>query len=396
MPRVETGATAGFDPKGQSLEGRRPTAGAAVGDLRHHRKALADRRPAVVGDAEGADQLVVELVVAETLQTDRAADDVRVLEGHGTTPLADGTTSGTGRRVTRRPLCPTPDLPCGMRVAAIQTTAGPERDANLEHAAGLVEQAAAHGARLVVLPEYFAVAGDADTLRRSAETLTGPTVTWAARLAARLRISLVAGTFPERAEGDPAGRVFNTSCLIGPNGEIEARYRKVHLFDVELEGATVRESAGIAPGSELCTSPLAPEGGATVPELGLSICYDLRFPELYRVLALHGATLVSVPAAFTAATGPHHWEVLLRARAIENQVYVVAAAQVGVLPRGMPRCHGHSMIVDPWGTVLAEQEQPEPGVVVADTDDATLERIRTQLPVLAHRRPDAYRLPDGS
>jgi predicted amidohydrolase len=283
-----------------------------------------------------------------------------------------------------------------MRVAAIQTTAGPDRDDNLEAATALVEGAAASGAELIVLPEYFSVAGGAAHLRSFAEDLAGPTVTWASELAARLGVAVIPGTFPERG-ADPAGRVSNTSCLIGPSGALEAVYRKIHLFDVELEGTTVRESAAIAAGDQLCVTPLTmgTPAGEPVQVLGMSICYDLRFPELYRILALEGATVVTVPAAFTAATGPPHWELLLRARAVENQLFVVAAAQVGVLPPGMPPCHGHSMIVDPWGDVLAEQLDDEPGFVVADVDLGRLEQVRTQLPVLAHRRPDTYRWPDG-
>jgi predicted amidohydrolase len=282
-----------------------------------------------------------------------------------------------------------------MRVAAIQTTAGPDRDENLAAATPLVVGAAARGAELVVLPEYFSVAGDPAHLRAHAEGLAGPTVTWASGLAARLGIAVVAGTFPERG-ADPAGKVSNTSCLIGPSGSLEAVYRKIHLFDVDLEGTTVHESAAIAAGDELRVAPLDLLGasGAPVPVLGMSICYDLRFPELYRILALEGATVVTVPAAFTAATGPPHWELLLRARAVENQVYVIAAAQVGVLPRGMPACHGHSMVVDPWGDVLGEHLDDGPGFVVADVDLGRLEQVRSQLPVLAHRRPDTYRWPD--
>jgi predicted amidohydrolase len=283
-----------------------------------------------------------------------------------------------------------------MRVAAIQTTAGPDRAANLEAATPLVESAAARGAELVVLPEYFSVAGNAAHLRTHAEDLGGPTVAWASDLAARHGIAVVAGTFPELGE-DPAGRVFNTSCLVGPSGAVEAVYRKIHLFDVELEGATVRESAAIAAGDRLCVAPLTVSGqaGESAPVLGMSVCYDLRFPELYRILALEGATVVAVPAAFTAATGPSHWQLLLRARAVENQVFVVAAAQVGVLPPGMPPCYGHSMVVDPWGEVLAELLDDEPGFVVADVDLGRLEQVRADLPVLAHRRPDTYRWPDG-
>lgn len=313
---------------------------------------------------------------------------------------------GGGPGGDRWPLCPKTGLPCGMRVAAIQTTAGPDRERNLAEAGAQVERAVRDGARLVVLPEYFSVAGGPYHLRRHAESLNGPTVTWASRLASQWRVSVLAGSFPERCEdvgrgtgGGTGVHVFNTSCLIGPTGSLEAVYRKIHLFDVDLEGATVRESAAIAPGDELCVAPLgrSPEDGdGPDPVLGLSICYDLRFPEVYRILTLLGATAVAVPAAFTAATGPAHWEVLLRARAVENQLFVIAAAQVGDLPPGMPACHGHSMIVDPWGTVLAERLEARPGVVVADLDLDRQREIRSRLPVLAHRRPEAYRWPDGS
>jgi len=283
-----------------------------------------------------------------------------------------------------------------MRVAAIQTTAGPDRGENLERAGHLVEEAADGGARLVVLPEYFSVAGSPDHLRSDAEALDGPTRTWAAALARRLGIHLLAGTFPERlappdphaAAGRTPERVFNTSCLLDPAGSLQAVYRKVHLFDVTLGKATFRESATVTPGSELCVTAL---DRATV--LGLSVCYDLRFPEMYRIMALEGATVVAVPSAFTAATGPAHWELLLRARAVENQVFVIGAGQVGALPPGMPACHGHSMIVDPWGSVLAERAHPTPGVVLADLDVGLQARVRSELPVLANRRPAAYRWP---
>ena len=172
---------------------------------------------------------------------------------------------------------------------------------------------------------------------------------------------------------------------------MEAIYRKIHLFDVHLAEAEVRESATIAAGDEVCFPPSAGEPTAPDAVLGLSICYDLRFPELFRIMTLLGATVMAVPAAFTAATGPAHWELLLRARAAENQVYVIGAGQVGGLPPGMPACHGHSMIVDPWGEVMAERTEASPGVVLADLDFARQSRIRAELPVLANRRPDAYR-----
>ncbi len=294
-----------------------------------------------------------------------------------------------------------------MRVAAIQTTAGPDRDANLAAAGDLVGAAAAAGATLVVLPEYFSVAGTPEVLRAGAEPLDGPTMTWAAATAARLGVHLVAGSFPEQT-GAPDGRLANTSCLVGPDGTTLAVYRKVHLFDVALRGVTSRESDTIAPGDTAVVAGLGPgaddrgpgpagAGGPDTPAvLGLTLCYDLRFPELYRLLALTGATVVAVPAAFTAATGPAHWELLLRARAVEDQVFVIGSAQVGDLPAGMPRCHGHSMVVDPWGTVLAERTDPTPGVVVADLDFGYLADVRTRLPVLANRQPGAYVGLDGN
>jgi predicted amidohydrolase len=284
-----------------------------------------------------------------------------------------------------------------MRVAAIQTTAGPDRQANLDAAGVLVDEAAAAGATLVVLPEYFSVAGSPRHLQSQAEPLDGPTVTWASRLARRLEIHLLSGTFPERRDGpSDAALPSNTSCLIDPSGSVQAVYRKIHLFDVSIGTATVCESATITPGTDLCVTPLEERpgrAGTSPPMLGLSICYDLRFPEMYRILTLGGATVIAVPAAFTAATGPAHWELLLRARAVENQVFVIGADQVGELPPGMPPCHGHSMIVDPWGTVIAERAEPSPGVVVADLDWKRQQKIRSELPVLAHRRPEAYRWP---
>ena len=280
-----------------------------------------------------------------------------------------------------------------MRVAAIQTTAGEDRATNLAAAEALVEDAAASGARLVVLPEYFSVAGTPEVLRAQAEPLNGPTVTWASSLAARLSIHLVAGSFPEQARGAD-NRLSNTSCLIGPDGALLAAYRKIHLFDVALQAVAFRESDTIAPGDEACVVSLAmgaASGTAPGFVVGLTLCYDIRFPELYRMLTLAGATVVTVPAAFTATTGPAHWELLLRARAVEDQIFVIGAGQVGDLPPGMPRCHGHSMVVDPWGVVLAERSEPSPGVVVADLDFAGLADIRKRLPVLANRRPGAYR-----
>ena len=279
-----------------------------------------------------------------------------------------------------------------MRVAAIQTTAVADRDANLVATGRLVDEAVDGGAELVVVPEYFSVAGSPQVLREQAEPLDGPTVAWAAATAARHGIHLVAGSFPERS-GRVDGRLFNTSCLLGPDGTTLAVYRKIHLFDVALDGVAFRESDTIAPGGTAVVVPLGAsstdERGAGVV-LGLTLCYDVRFPELYRMLALDGATVVTVAAAFTAVTGPAHWELLLRARAVEDQIFVIGSGQVGDLPRGMPSCHGHSMVVDPWGTVIAERHDPSPGVVLADLDLDQLADVRARLPVLANRQPAAY------
>jgi predicted amidohydrolase len=288
-----------------------------------------------------------------------------------------------------------------MRVGAVQTTAGPDRQDNLEAAAELVDDAVASGARLVILPEYFSVAGSPSFLRSHAEPLDGPTATWGSTIARRHGIHLLAGSFPERPAGSTgavvdADRLFNTSCLLGPDGRTLAVYRKIHLFDVDLEGTSFCESATMAPGTDLVVVPLEsdPIGDLPPTVLGLSICYDLRFPEIYRIMTLMGATVLVVPAAFTATTGPAHWELLLRSRAVENEAFVVGVGQVGDLPPGMPACHGHTMVVDPWGTVVAERTGPGPGIVVAELDMSRVRQVRAELPVLAHRRPGAYRWAD--
>lgn len=262
-------------------------------------------------------------------------------------------------------------------------TSGPDRDANLVEAERHVEACVGDGADLVALPELVSVLGRRSDLEAGAEALDGPTTTWARGLAARHGIWLVAGSFVERHAD---GTLTNTSCLVSPAGELTAMYRKVHLFDVDVPGATYRESSTFSPGTELVTA------GAGPLEVGLSVCYDLRFPELYRILALRGATLVVIPAAFTARTGPAHWEVLVRARAIEDQVFVLAPGQCGTT-EGALDWHGHSLVVDPWGEVLADAGRG-PGHVTALLDLDRLREVRSQLPSLSGRRPGAYDWPD--
>jgi len=271
-----------------------------------------------------------------------------------------------------------------MRAAAVQLTSTPDRDRNLATADRLTREAAAAGAELVVLPEKWSVLGAPEDIVAGAEPFDGPALRWAAATARELGIDLVAGSIAERVAG--ADRGANTSVHFGPDGEEKAVYRKVHMFDVEVGGTTYRESENEAPGEELVVTETA-QG----VELGMSICYDLRFPELYRILAVRGARILLVPAAFTLATTREHWEVLLRARAIEDQAFVIAANQVGEHAKGF-RSGGRSMIVDPWGVVLATAPDG-PGFITADLDLSAQERVRHSLPSLANRQPDAYRWP---
>jgi predicted amidohydrolase len=271
-----------------------------------------------------------------------------------------------------------------MRVAAIQMNSTEDRERNLATADRLVRAAARDGAALVVLPEKWTVLGTQEQLAAGAEPLDGPAIAWARATARELGIDLVAGSIVERVP-DRAKRA-NTSVHVGPDGELRATYRKVHLFDVEVAGTVYRESDGEDPGDELVTSTLA--GGV---HLGMAICYDLRFPELFRILALRGAQVIVLPSAFTLATTRDHWEVLVRARAIESQCFVVAPNQIGAYPPDN-RSGGRSLIVDPWGTVLATAPDSETHVV-AELDFARQREIRASLPSLANRRPRAYAWP---
>jgi deaminated glutathione amidase len=271
-----------------------------------------------------------------------------------------------------------------MRAAAVQLNSTHEYDRNLEVAERLVKEAAADGARLVVLPEKWSVLGPPEALRAHAEPLDGPALTAAAGWARELGIFLVAGSVPELVPGKE--KLANTSVMFGPGGDRLAVYRKIHMFDVTVGDVTYQESADEEPGDEIVL------GAADGVTIGLTICYDLRFPELYRILALRGARLITVPSAFTERTGRDHWEVLIRARAIEDQVFMVAAGQIGSAPPHY-RSYGRSMIVDPWGVVLAQAADTE-GFAAADLDFSVQAETRDSLPSLRNRRPQAYRWPE--
>ena len=265
-----------------------------------------------------------------------------------------------------------------MRIAALQMVSTPDVSRNLDAAQRLVAQAAAGGAALVALPEYFCLFGrsDADKLAAAEAPGAGPIQAMLSAAAREHALWVVGGTLPMRIEGD-ATRVRNACCVFAPDGRLAARYDKIHLFGFDNGKERYDESRVLEAGSETVALDLPPHG----LRLGLSVCYDLRFPELYRAL---GADLIAAPSAFTYTTGQAHWELLLRARAVENQAYVLAPAQGGRHENGR-RTWGHSMIVDPWGEILAKQDEGE-GVVAAELDPARMAEVRRQLPALAHRR----------
>ncbi len=275
--------------------------------------------------------------------------------------------------------------PNRLRVALVQTDAGPDPETNVAIAAALADEAAAGGARLVALPEYLQYRGPDDGYRASARPIPGPWTEPFADVARARDAWILVGSVAETSD-DPR-RPWNTSVLLAPDGTVAARYRKLHLFDVAVEDGPVdRESDRVSPGDR---AVLVEVDGI---RLGLSICYDLRFPELYRALAGAGAEVLTVPANFTERTGRDHWEVLLRARAIENGAYVLAPSQIGG-PPGQP-AYGRSMIVDPWGTIVA-QAPDRVGIVAAELDLGRVRSIRRQIPVLANRRPDALGRVEG-
>jgi predicted amidohydrolase len=276
-----------------------------------------------------------------------------------------------------------------MKAAAVQLNSTADFGANLATADRLTRAAAADGAQLIVLPEKWTAMGSEEELRACAQPLDGPAVSWARDTAAELRVDLVAGSFLERIPGEE--RFANTCVHVSSSGAVRAVYRKLHMFDVSIDGRSYRESDIEIPGEEIVLSETTTgEAGAPGVELGLAICYDLRFPELFRVLTVGGARILALPSAFTLPTTRDHWEILVRARAIENQAFVIAANQVGPHPGGL-RSGGRSMIVDPWGVVLAQAPDGEHHVL-AELDLERQLEIRAQLPALTHRRPEAYGL----
>ena len=267
-----------------------------------------------------------------------------------------------------------------LSVSLVQLDATDDVATNIGAAVAMADEAAAGGARLVALPEYLQYRGPDDGFRASARPIPGPHTEPFAEVARRRKAWILVGSTAETS-GDPL-RPYNTSALIAPDGTIAALYRKVHLFDIAVDDGPVdTESARVTPGDRLVTADI---DGAT---LGLTICYDLRFPELFRALALAGAQILAVPANFTERTGRDHWEVLLRARAIENGAFVLAPSQIGG-PAGQP-AFGRSMIVDPWGTVIA-QAPDAVAIVRAELDLDRVTAVRRQIPVLANRRAEAY------
>ena len=266
-----------------------------------------------------------------------------------------------------------------MKIAAIQMVSTPRVADNLEAARRLVAQAASGGAQLVVLPEYFCMMGlgDRDKLEVAEPPGEGPVQRMLAETARGHRIWLVGGTLPLRSDADP-DRVLNANCVYAPDGTLATRYDKIHLFKFDNGRERYDEGNAIRAGAVPTTVQAGPL------KVGLSVCYDLRFPELYRKLMHPPCDIITVPAAFTYTTGLAHWELLLRARAVENQCYVVAAAQGG-MHENMRRTYGHSMIVDPWGKVLDVLADGE-GIVSAEVDPERIAAVRTQLPALEHRR----------
>jgi deaminated glutathione amidase len=262
--------------------------------------------------------------------------------------------------------------------AAIQMTSVPDLEKNLAQAEELIELAVRQGAELVSLPENFSFMGEEKDKLAQSDAIAQKTETFLKKMAQRFQVTILGGGFPVPV--DATGKVYNTALLLNPNGEELARYHKVHLFDVNVpDGNTYRESSTVMAGTQLPSVYFSEKLG----NIGLSVCYDVRFPELYRHLSDKGADILFVPAAFTAFTGKDHWQVLLQARAIENTCYVIAPAQTGT-NYARRQTHGHAMIIDPWGMILADAGE-QPGVAIAEINPSRLEQVRRQMPSLQHR-----------
>ncbi|MBF2007343.1 MAG: carbon-nitrogen hydrolase family protein [Chlorogloeopsis fritschii C42_A2020_084] len=262
--------------------------------------------------------------------------------------------------------------------AAIQMTSVPELEKNLAQAEELIDLAVRQGAELVGLPENFPFMGDEKDKLAQADAIAQKTENFLTKMAQRYQITILGGGFPVPVQG--TGKVYNTALLIAPNGQELLRYHKVHLFDVNVpDGNTYRESTTVMAGTVLPS--IYPS--ETLGNIGLSVCYDVRFPEVYRHMSSKGADILFVPAAFTAFTGKDHWQVLLQARAIENTCYVIAPAQTGV-NYDRRQTHGHAMIIDPWGVILADAGE-KPGVAIAEINPSRIEQVRRQMPSLQHR-----------
>lgn len=268
-----------------------------------------------------------------------------------------------------------------FRIAACQMNSQADKAANLKTAGHLIDQAVELGADLVALPEHFNILGTPEDILNNAEPVPGPTTEWLQEKAQSHGVYIHGGSMPAQVPGKD--KCYNTTLVFDPKGKMIARYNKIHLFDIEVTGqVSANESATIEFGDELVT--FETEHG----HFGLTICYDLRFPELYRGLTLAGARVIFSPAAFTLYTGKDHWEILIRTRAVENQVFMVAPAQIGS-HRPNKYCFGSAMIVNPWGTILVRAPEEET-VIVAEIDYDYQDKVRRELPALAHRRPDVY------
>lgn len=272
-----------------------------------------------------------------------------------------------------------------FRVALVQLKIGSEKEANVSQALQFIQEAAKSEPDLIILPENFSFLGTSAEILKHAETYNGPTLSRIGDAAKKYGVHILAGTLKLRSEDST--KVGNTACLIGPDGSLKAAYQKVHLFDANVGGRTYAASEVEQPGDDLV---LATVNGV---KIGIGVCYDLRFPEMFRILTLRGAKIICLPSMFTLHTGKDHWEPLIRARAIENQVYIAAAAVFGQYPPRQDWAYGRSMVVDPWGIIIA-QAQDVSGVIATEVDLDRIDEVRRKMPCLKHRRPDVYKWPE--